>query len=609
MKKLIDIVCSVLLVTALYACGGEGGGGNGGESGSKNKNLSDLLISEVSTCYFFNVDCWFEIHNPTSSAIDLSGYSIKSSSIDVTGTNPSITPFKLPSITIVPNGYVIISGNNSNTAQRGTQNIRLRSGDQVPFWGKSGFIELLRESATVDFVLFGKSTQSPVTADKWSGPPFPELASGESEYGKSIVRPYSKTSMLNTHTAADWISVDWVTPAGRNDIPAGTQDADVDGIPDSAEMPGGTFAGIDLYAMGARTGQKDIFIEVDSMVSDDPGIIPRRESLQKVVDSFAAKGIIVRFDVGTAFSPDFSVSNFNLGQGSSLVPYEPCVAFDQTTCSLNASTKRSIYDWKEEHMDLRRRSIFHYLLFGNSMRPDGSEGPTGQGEIIGNDFMLTMGNGRYTTVAGSKLNQLINVQASTVMHEFGHNLGLRHGGNDDINYKPNYWSVMNYLYATYGLDPDPTSSTAYQRWRREAFEWTRSPCDLAGSPCGDPAQFVISFSDGSSSPLNEEKLLEANNIGRGSKAGAYADWDLNGILTISSLKRDLNQDGYISILNDYNDWANLIFPFSRQSNGNLMVLKVIKRFSHVNPVSSDRQEVSEETPPPHRSLLNVVTRQ
>ena len=32
------------------------------------------------------------------------------------------------------------------------------------------------------------------------------------------------------------------------------------------------------------------------------------------------------------------------------------------------------------------------------------------------------------------------------MHELGHNLRLEHGGGDDVNYKPNYLSVMNYLY-------------------------------------------------------------------------------------------------------------------------------------------------------------------
>ena len=32
------------------------------------------------------------------------------------------------------------------------------------------------------------------------------------------------------------------------------------------------------------------------------------------------------------------------------------------------------------------------------------------------------------------------------MHELGHTLGLHHGGGDDINNKPNYYSVMNYAW-------------------------------------------------------------------------------------------------------------------------------------------------------------------
>ena len=57
-------------------------------------------------------------------------------------------------------------------------------------------------------------------------------------------------------------------------------DADLDGIPDSAESPGGTFAGLPLYAWGARTGQRDIFVHVDYMVkAADPGVMPRCEAL------------------------------------------------------------------------------------------------------------------------------------------------------------------------------------------------------------------------------------------------------------------------------------------------------------------------------------------
>ena len=37
-------------------------------------------------------------------------------------------------------------------------------------------------------------------------------------------------------------------------------------------------------------------------------------------------------------------------------------------------------------------------------------------------------------------------QAGTILHEFGHNFGLGHGGTDEVNCKANYRSVMNYLF-------------------------------------------------------------------------------------------------------------------------------------------------------------------
>lgn len=41
--------------------------------------------------------------------------------------------------------------------------------------------------------------------------------------------------------------------------------------------------------------------------------------------------------------------------------------------------------------------------------------------------------------------------AGTFMHELGHTLGLQHGGNESVNNKINYLSVMNYLFQTTGL--------------------------------------------------------------------------------------------------------------------------------------------------------------
>jgi hypothetical protein len=573
-------------------------------------NLSYLGISEVATCYYYNVTCWFEIYNPTSVAINLSSYQVKVSSVNVTNgsTATPITTYTLPSFEVAAGAYVIASGNTANIAQRGTQLVGIRSGNQVPYWTESGFVELIKDGATVDFVRFGSSTQTPTTSSQWSGASVTALPYTDSSYGKSIVRLYPDISTIDTNTSSDWSSVDWTTPAGRNDVAVGAVDADGDGIPDSAEVSGGTFAGLDLYSMGARTSQKDIFIEVDYMDSTDPGIIPRRESLQKIVDSFNAQSIKVHFDAGTTFGSTFSTTDFNLGQGSAVVAYEPCVYMDQTTCTLNTSSRRSIYDWKAEYMDLRRRNIFHYLLMGNSQNANGSNGGAwGIAEVIGNDLLVTMGNSSFATTTGSPLNLLINQQAAAIMHELGHNLGLRHGGNEDTNYKPNYWSTMNYLYTSNGLDQAPNASTAYQRWRLEKGDGTPTLCSLSNSPCGSPSQFFINFSDGSSSNLNEAALSEAANIGRGTSGGSYADWNLDGSLTAGTISRNLNGDS-ATILRDHNDWANLSFPFVRNAWSQSYINNLSRntpKLPVLDAMTNDVQHYIKEDPPSIKLLEEI----
>lgn len=45
----------------------------------------------------------------------------------------------------------------------------------------------------------------------------------------------------------------------------------------------------------------------------------------------------------------------------------------------------------------------------------------------------------------------VNIQVGTFLHELGHNLGLVHGSVDDISYKPNHMSIMNYNYQIAGV--------------------------------------------------------------------------------------------------------------------------------------------------------------
>jgi hypothetical protein len=122
--------------------------------------------------------------------------------------------------------------------------------------------------------------------------------------------------------------------------------------------------------------------------------------------------------------------------------------------------------------------------------------------------------------------------SQTIMHELGHNLGLRHGGwFDTTNRKPNYNSVMNYRYQFPGVDND----------------------------CTPPGDGVMDFSYGDRPPLNEASLDESQGI-CGNPPGPGWDWNDDGDTDDTSLQEDINTDGSgagdgsFEILEDHNDW-------------------------------------------------------
>jgi len=616
MAMLFRWLCLMAITSGLIACGGGGGASSGGSGQSASSlpltappvTVSHLVISEISSCYAVNVQCWLELHNPTNAAVNLSDFRLKVTSYD-NGTTPAYVDqiYTLPSVVIDAGGYKVITGNPGHLTQRGTQVIFLVSGSVVPSWQADGYAELLdSNSQTVDFVRFGLSNQAPTTSSAWSGSPAISIPSNANSYGASLVRPHPIRQ--DTQTATDWAVVSFSTPGGRNDVPASAVDSDGDGIPDSAEQSGGTFAGLDLYAMGARTSQVDIFVEIDRMASTDPGLLPRKEALQKVTDTFNARtlgGFPVRmhFDVGSQFSNAFDPTQFNLGQSDAVVPYERCISVDDpSTCTSSTSGRTWIHDWKLEYQDIRRRAVFHYAIFANSLRADGAASSSGAAEQHGNDLIVALGGWGLNATTPSKTNMLINYQAVTLMHELGHNFGLDHAGANSLpNYKPNYWSVMNYLYQLRGLGANPASANATQRWVNyytNNSDWCTA---LENSACADPAQFIINYSDGSGSPLDETALMESALLGRGSTAGAFADWDQNGALTASPVSVDVNKDGFRQVLTDYDDWGNLVIPFSRYATGSSGSVSPLARNrgrnTFLSPLHNDQQPAATETPP------------
>ncbi|MET0286600.1 MAG: hypothetical protein ABW352_19105 [Polyangiales bacterium] len=546
----------------------------------------NLRISEVGACPFSSSSCWFEVYNVGEVAESLSFYRMRAPAISPSAYVPSRI-FALPPIVVPPRSAVVLQGRTSDAIANGSGVYHIGDGDIVPWWTSDGFLELLNPAgATASFVRFGANTVAPSTGGTWTGGAAPALPRGTDAYGASIQQ---RTLSEAISGPSQWASTVFATYGALNDNFSDT-DADHDGIPDKAELPGATFGGLDLYAMGARQDRRDVFVEIDYMGGTDPVTVPRREALQKVVDAFSRRNIALHFDVGDLFSDGFDPAAFNLG-GGNMVPFATALALAPQEMGITR-----LYDIKAANMAANRRMVFHYQLFAYSQQKDGSGGSTGFGELPGNDSAVTLGGFGLQAGDATQRNVLASYQAASLMHELGHNLGLRHGGGDQINRKPNYLSVMNYLYSPFGLatigNAEGDRYGLYTRCAPSAIGQLTNP------PSGEVGRFLIDFSNGSGRNLDEAQLFEVNGLGR---AGSVAvDYNCNARIDGSSYARDLNSDGALDVLADYDDWGALDVVFRRTLSGaeNGPALQFLRAVDHDDILTGDTVHQTDEACPP-----------
>jgi len=300
-------------------------------------------------------------------------------------------------------------------------------------------------------------------------------------------------------------------------------DANADGVID-----------VNLPAMGASVVRKDLFVEMDYMGAEAvcPCRLPQAAELNRIVSVFATaplannpsgqSGIALHLDAGAARG-----SAFNLG-GGNLVPVDSDL--NPVLTQFNAI--------KAANFNPRRAKIFYYMIWAD--RYDGG-GSSGNAFAIPNDsFVVSLGAFPAHGTADQNV--------GTFIHEFGHTLGQRHGGNNDQNYKPNYLSVMNYAY------------------------------QLAGVPRTGTLAPYFGYSSAVLPSLNEAALNEAVGLNSASAAtyrtrwfcpsGAGAispgtangpvDWNCNGVAS-GTAAVDLNFDGLTGSLVSWNNWGTLTF--------------------------------------------------
>lgn len=374
---------------------------------------------------------------------------------------------------------------------------------------------------------------------------------------------YSQGNLWDTETRDLSALVDppepefWFSTQGSNDCLTwvaqvasyanGNQDSDGDKLKDNWELHG--VNGVPLQTYGADPLHKDLFIEADYMTGHDHLIDATH--LQDIVNVFANapvsnpdgfSGINMHIDTGGAAfgQPANTFPQFDMDGGNGVTE----------DANLGTMDPSGDYNWtefqavKDANFSPSREGIFHYMVFAHNLAVQfGStsgisrNGWPDSAFIKGaTDFIVSMGGWGGM---GSQAER-----EGTFTHELGHNLGLRHGGNDHNNYKPNYLSVMNYYYQTWGV---------YRGGGWENFDYSRFATPALNE-----------------SSLNEFSGIGAIAAGYGARywcpalgdtwtsSNAPIDWNCNGV-TSSPVAVDINKSGGFSTLSNQNNWAAITF--------------------------------------------------
>ena len=257
----------------------------------------------------------------------------------------------------------------------------------------------------------------------------------------------------------------------------GKADSDEDGLCDDWEINGIDYdmdGVIDLQFTERNAldpMQKDLLVEVDWMettTGTPHSHEPLQASLDRVKDAFIRSPVTNpngKTGIRLHLIKDEAVREITpIRMNSSGVDVNPAGTFDDlkygkpvNPCGTGATD--GYFGKKADRQSSRcmailgaRRLVFRYLIFGHDHAH--KPGSSGIAELPGNDFMVTVGSwgendllngGGFRQGARAQLAQAkAVVEASTLMHEMGHTLNLKHGGGDHFNCKPNYISVMNY---------------------------------------------------------------------------------------------------------------------------------------------------------------------
>lgn len=359
-----------------------------------------------------------------------------------------------------------------------------------------------------------------------------------------------------------------ISASGTDIVLRATQtDNDQDGLYDHWETSGIDFnnnGAIDLplhqAPFNANPNRKDIFVEIDYMQARKHSHRPLATGLTDLVSAFASAPV-TNPDLTTGITlhaivdeqlPEANVlfrrrnpgprndfNDFKLG--------EPVNVCSQQVNAGHFGTRLNRASANCLNIIGARRLSFRYSIFGHSLLDKSTA--SGIAELPGNDFMVTIGGwtaNQIKVVRGTNCRPgetkyvcgLREAEQGIFMHELGHTLNLRHGGDQWYNCKPNYLSVMNYLFQYKIVD-------------------LSRPLD---------------YSRQSLPTLDENNLNELNGIGGpagrstawGDSGAIYGraptngpiDWNHNGVTTDTMVSQNINHINVLGCKNNDNDNVN-----------------------------------------------------
>ena len=370
----------------------------------------------------------------------------------------------------------------------------------------------------------------------------------------------------------------------------GNPDSDSDGLCDTWEVNGIDYDmdGVIDVQLAGNTAldpmQKDLLVEIDWMEATTGTVRnhePSQASLNMVVDAFKKSPVTNpngKTGVRLHLIKDESLREITpIRMNSGAVKVNPAGTFDDlkfgnplNPCGTGENDGH--FGSKADRESNRcpailgaKRLMYRYLIFGHEHAH--SPGSSGIAELPGNDFMVTIGswddNSLLTTAgfsqgARAQLGQAkVIVEASTLMHEMGHTLNLKHGGGDHFNCKPNYISIMNYALQF----PSMISQRPMNYSSKALASLDESDLNELQAPGGNMGEFFL-FNTSTVVGMRGARLLY------GQANTTSVDWTGDEMLE-DEVSADIDYipgvgckwQPTLRTLEGHNDWSNLVYNF------------------------------------------------